>query len=75
MSVITISRECGVDSEEVASFLAKRLKEKGVPINVELVERASLLHDIARVCDFRELDYRRFEQTVTSKDKANWQQL
>jgi hypothetical protein len=25
MSVITISRECGVDSEEVASLLAKKL--------------------------------------------------
>ena len=33
---------------KVAVFLAKKLKEKGVDINVELVDAASLLHDVGR---------------------------
>lgn len=32
----------------VAVFLADRLKKAGVEINVELVDRASLLHDLAK---------------------------
>ncbi len=32
----------------VAVFLAKELKEKGIDINVELVDAASLLHDVGR---------------------------
>lgn len=56
-------------------FLAERLKEKGIAVDVELVEKASLLHDIARVCDFKELDYSKFNQTVSKEDKAKWQQL
>ncbi|MEK6916575.1 MAG: hypothetical protein AABW92_02425 [Nanoarchaeota archaeon] len=31
---------------KVAVFLAKKLKEKGVKINIELVDKASLLHDL-----------------------------
>lgn len=56
-------------------FLAERLKEKGIAVDVELVEKASLLHDIARVCDFKELDYSKFNQTVSKEDKAKWRQL
>ncbi|MCD6576204.1 MAG: HDIG domain-containing protein [Nanoarchaeota archaeon] len=33
---------------KIAVYLAKKLKEKGVNINVELVDRASLLHDIGK---------------------------
>jgi putative nucleotidyltransferase with HDIG domain len=32
----------------VAVFLAKKLQEKGIDINVELVSAASLLHDVGR---------------------------
>ncbi len=60
---------------KLAVFLAQRLTEKGVAIDVNLVDRACLLHDIARVCDFKELDYSRFEQPVTAEDKAKWRQL
>ncbi|MEM3374407.1 MAG: hypothetical protein QXE31_04255 [Candidatus Woesearchaeota archaeon] len=31
---------------EVANFLALKLKEKGININLELVDRASLIHDL-----------------------------
>ncbi|MBU0535969.1 MAG: HDIG domain-containing protein [Nanoarchaeota archaeon] len=34
---------------KVAVFLARKLKEKGIDIDVELVDRASLLHDIDKI--------------------------
>ncbi len=34
---------------KVAVFLAKKLKQAGVDINIKLVDRASLLHDIAKL--------------------------
>lgn len=60
---------------KLAVFLAQRLTEKGITVDVNLVDRACLLHDIVRICDFKELDYGRFEQAVTTEDKAIWQQL
>ena len=39
---------------KVAVYLAKKLKEKGIEINVDLVDRASLLHDIAKSKTIRE---------------------
>ena len=59
----------------LAVFLAKKLKEKGQAVNVALVERACLLHDIMRVCDFEELDYGKFQQTITEEDKAKIRQI
>jgi putative nucleotidyltransferase with HDIG domain len=60
---------------KLAVFLAERLKEKGTAVDVDLVDRACLLHDIVRVCDFRGIDYGNFEQTVTEQDEAKWQRL
>jgi putative nucleotidyltransferase with HDIG domain len=60
---------------KLAVFLAKRLIEKGIEVNVDLLEKACLLHDIARVCDFKELDYKKFNQTITEEDKTIWRQL
>jgi uncharacterized protein len=34
---------------EVAVFIARRLKEKGIDIDVKLVDRASLLHDLDKI--------------------------
>ncbi len=56
-------------------FLAERLREKGEAVDVDLVDRACLLHDIVRVCDFKDLDYGNFEQTVTEQNEAKWQQI
>lgn len=33
---------------KIAVFLAKKLKEKGIDVNIELVDAASLLHDVGR---------------------------
>jgi len=81
---IELLRECHVPvhivrhSKAVAKlgvFLARRLAEQGIPINVDLVERASLLHDIFRVCEFPLQDFSRFEQIVTEEDKTRWREL
>lgn len=60
---------------KLAVFLAQKLKEKGITIDVNLVDKACLLHDIVRICNIKELDFNRFEQPVTAEDKAKWQQL
>jgi uncharacterized protein len=60
---------------KVAAFLAQRLKEKGIEINIELVERACLLHDVIRICDLEESDYLKFEQNYPQEDKIKWRQL
>jgi len=60
---------------KLAVFLAEKLKAKGISVDVNLVERACLLHDIARPCDFRESDYDRLKGQVSEQEKAKWQQL
>jgi len=59
----------------VAVFLAKKLKQKGIDVNIELVQAAGMLHDIVRICDFEQLDYSQFEQVVTEEDKAKLEQI
>lgn len=56
-------------------FLARQLIERGLDVDVELVERACLLHDLFRVCDFPLEDFRWFEQPVTEDDKHRWRRL
>jgi len=60
---------------KLAVFLAQKLNEKGITVDVNLVDRACLLHDIVRICDFKELDYSKPEQNITEQNKAKWQQL
>jgi hypothetical protein len=60
---------------KVGVFLAHRLVEQGLEVDVDLVEQACLLHDLFRVCDFPLEDFRWFEQPVTEEDKARWRQL
>jgi uncharacterized protein len=56
-------------------FLAERLAERGIALDVELVERACLLHDLFRVCDCALEDFSWFEQPVTEEDKRRWRGL
>ncbi len=60
---------------KLAVFLARRLVERGLDVDVELVEQACLLHDLFRVCDFPLEDFRWFQQPVSEEDKAKWRQL
>tara|TARA_Y100000310_G_scaffold330657_1_gene402679 strand:+ start:1342 stop:1971 length:630 start_codon:yes stop_codon:yes gene_type:complete len=55
---------------KVATFLAKKLNEKGEDINIELVEKSALLHDLARVCDFKD-----FNASHERHEKPNESQL
>jgi len=81
---LAILRDCRVPahivrhSKTVARFgvfLARELARRGVVVDVELVERACLLHDIFRVCEFPLQDFSPFEQPVTEDDKATWRAL
>ena len=60
---------------KLALFLAQKLKEKGEAVDLDLVQSASLLHDIAKICDFKKLDYSRFRCPVSAENKEKWRQL
>ena len=60
---------------KLAVFLAERLKENGIAVDVNLVDRACLLHDIFRICDFKQSDDGKFEQKITQKSKPRRQRL
>jgi putative nucleotidyltransferase with HDIG domain len=60
---------------KLAVFLAERLKENGIAVDVNLVDRACLLHDIFRICDFKQSDDGKFEQNITQKSKPRRQRL
>ena len=60
---------------KLAVFLARKLKEKGEAVDINLTESACLLHDIVRICDIKELDYSRIGRPVTAEDKEKWHQL
>jgi uncharacterized protein len=60
---------------KLAVFLAQRLNENGAAVNVTLLEGACLLHDLLRVHDFKESDYKHFERNLPKEEKAKWQRL
>ena len=41
----------------VAVFLAKKLQEKGIEINIDLVDRATLLHDLDKIATLKTGDH------------------
>ena len=60
---------------KVGVFLAERLRDAGRDVNVDLVERACMLHDLLRACDFQLRDFSRFEEPVSEETKAFWRRL
>jgi len=60
---------------KLAVFLAQRLNENGAAIDVDLLEKAGLLHDMMRVFDFQQPDYNQFERNLPEEEKAKWQRL
>lgn len=68
-------REHSLAVARLGIFLANRLKEKGVSVDVDLVDRACLLHDLLRICDLKESNYDRSARAITDKDRPEWQQL
>jgi putative nucleotidyltransferase with HDIG domain len=58
---------------DVAVFLAKKLNEKGLEVDVELLRSAGLLHDIARPIDFG--DITKSYIPPTNEQIIAWQKL
>ena len=61
-----------IATAKLAVFLAERLKEKGIAVDVDLVERACLLHDVVRMCDFKKLDCSSLAEPVEQESKAKF---
>jgi hypothetical protein len=57
----------------VAVFLARRLQEAGESVNLELVDRASLLHDTVRVTDWDRLSFEYFPEPPDPADIPVWE--
>jgi len=60
---------------KLAVFLAQRLNEKGILVDVHLVDRACLLHDIFRICELEKSDYGKSEQEIAHRGKTKLQQI
>jgi tRNA threonylcarbamoyladenosine biosynthesis protein TsaE len=60
---------------EISLQIGRALVEKNVLINLDLLNTAGLLHDMARVCDFQELDRTKFQEEVTDEKWAKWVDL
>jgi uncharacterized protein len=56
-------------------FLAQKLREKNIAIDPGLVEKACLLHDIARLCDLKESNYNNFGRDVSEQERTAWDRL
>ena len=57
---------------KVAVFLAKKLKEKGIHVDVGLAERSALLHDLMRSANFDNLD---MQKGAPMEDVEFWNQM
>ena len=68
-------------SEQVAKlsiFLAEKLKEKGEEVNVDLVEKAALLHDLVRICNFKSFEkdhFKDFGFEITDEEYKNMKKV
>ncbi len=59
----------------VAMQIAKAFMTEGIIINTDLLYTAGLLHDVSRVCDFKELVRDRFDEEVTDEKWERWTSL
>jgi len=63
-----IQRHC-LKVQEVAVFLAGKLKNSGVKINIELVQAAALLHDLFKMAGIKDPKPNQHHQIVFSKEE------
>lgn len=62
--------------QEVAVFLAQKLKEQGLAINLNLVSCTALLHDLFKMAGIKDLNGQRFHQNHFSSDEQEmWKSL
>ena len=60
-------REHSFAVNKVAVFLARKLNEKGIGIDVELVDRASLLHDLDKIATLGQGTHGQLSKTILSE--------
>lgn len=60
---------------EIALAIANKMVKKGVLLNLKLIETAALLHDMARVCDFRTMKRENFNEPITDEKWEKWMSL
>jgi uncharacterized protein len=62
---------------EVAAFIGKKLAKKNEKIDLEVLRQAALLHDLMKLCDFKELDLEHFDPnfTYSADDVRFWSAL
>ncbi|MFC1598126.1 hypothetical protein ACFL2M_01175 [Patescibacteria group bacterium] len=65
-------REHMKQANRVAVFLARKLKKAGENVNIDLVDRASLLHDTIRVTDMEPGSFERFPYTPSQEEITAW---
>ena len=64
--------------EAVAQFgcsIGAELCENGVDVNLPLVERAGLLHDVLRICDCKTIDVGKLGGEVSDEQMRRWSEL
>jgi len=64
-----------VQVKNVCEILADKFIEKGYEIDKKTLLNAALVHDLFRVCDFRNLDPSQFKQKITKEDLKMWHHL
>ncbi len=57
----------------VAVYLAQRLRRAGKSVNIDLVDRASLLHDTLRVTEWKTLTFEYFPEAPTAEEIQAWE--
>jgi len=60
---------------KVAMQVAEAFIQQGEIIDLNLIYTSALLHDVTRVCDFKTLDKKRFDEAVTDKKWKRWEDL
>jgi len=59
----------------VALYLGQNLQQAGEKVDLIVVRQAALLHDLMKLCDFKELDLENFDQNITTQDIQFWTAL
>ena len=60
---------------DVCLQIGRALTDKNILVNLSLLNTAGLLHDMARVCDFKTLQKDRFHEEVTKEKWTKWLDL
>ncbi|MDH5596567.1 MAG: tRNA (adenosine(37)-N6)-threonylcarbamoyltransferase complex ATPase subunit type 1 TsaE [Candidatus Peregrinibacteria bacterium] len=60
---------------KVALQIGRALNEKNILVDLNLLNTAALLHDMARVVDFLSLEKSKFDEEITDEKWSRWQDL